>query len=172
MTGVQTCALPICDFEEENDFIIYYEFLEKIEEAESVDTQYFWHYIDKDLKDKLVEALINSINFLTTHEIIRRLSKFNSFSNEQIKGLATALLGNSQVHWVADDKDVKEFYELYLKDKSDLFNDDTWLEITEIIFDNEKNKKVDQEIDELFNLIEKKEKENKEFDPRDRKSVV
>jgi uncharacterized protein (TIGR02391 family) len=36
----------------ENDFVIYYDFLEKINDEGSLDTQYFWNYIDKDISNK------------------------------------------------------------------------------------------------------------------------
>lgn len=79
------------DFEEENDFIIYYEFLEKIEEAESIDMQYFWNYIDKDLKDRFLwdfidrkkDAVFNLTVFL--EEKIR--DKVKSETGDELSGV-------------------------------------------------------------------------------------
>jgi|GEM_PF-5331360 len=48
------------DFEEENDFIVYYEFLEKFKEQDAVDINYFWNYIHKDLKDKFSWEFLNN----------------------------------------------------------------------------------------------------------------
>src|SRR5258708_162364 len=77
-------------------------------------------------KDDLVSSLINSPSFLSTHNTISRLGKYNSFSDDQIKGLATALLENGQVGSIAKDKDVNEFYKKNLLEKSDSFEPDTW----------------------------------------------
>jgi predicted nucleic acid-binding protein len=87
-------------------------------------------------KNSLVEKLINSNNFMGTHEIIRMLSKYNSFSDDQIRGLSTALLGNLQVRSIIEDADVDTFYKENLINKSDIFNDAVWSEIESLIIVN------------------------------------
>lgn len=105
-------------------------------------------------KNSLVESLINARSFMTTHEVIRHLSKYNSFSDEQIKGLATALLGNSQVRSIIEDDDVASFYKENLTSKSDLFDDETWSEIESLIFVNPV--KVNEDVEEIIKNLDKK----------------
>lgn len=114
------------------------------------------------IKDDLIELLINSRSFVDTHEIIRRLSKYNSFSDEQIKGLSTALLGNNQVSWIIEDPDVSSFYKENLTHKSDLFDDDTWSEIESYIF--VKNVEINEEIKEIIDSLDES---KEEIDPDD-----
>lgn len=99
-------------------------------------------------KNSLIENLINSPSFMATHEVIRRLSKYNSFSDEQIKGLSTALLGNSQVRSIVEDEDVKIFYKNVLLAKSDIFDDITWNEIEALVFREAVN--IDQDVEDIL----------------------
>jgi predicted nucleic acid-binding protein len=107
-------------------------------------------------KNLLIENLINSHSFMTTHEVVRRLSKYNSFSDDQIKGITTALLGNSQVKSIIEDSDVKEFYTKNLSTRADLFDDETWSEIESLILVDtvEVNKEVEDIIKNLDEKVE------------------
>lgn len=105
-------------------------------------------------KNSLIGSLINSNSFMTTHEVIRRLSKYNSFSDEQIKGLSTALLGNSQVKSIIGDTDVKDFYKNNLGSRSDIFDDDTWSEIESLIIVDPVE--INEEIDNIIKTIDEK----------------
>jgi hypothetical protein len=61
-------------------------------------------------KDELVQRLKASDNFEETHEIISKLSAYDNFTLKQKRGLFWALVHNSQVGWIAEDDDVKEFF--------------------------------------------------------------
>lgn len=108
---------------------------------------------EEEEKNRLIESLINSGDFFTTHELIRRLGKFNSFTNDQIKGLSTALLGNSQVNWIIKDEDVKSFYSKNLADKADIFELETWSQISKMIF-GEDSIDTDKEIENILETAE------------------
>lgn len=58
----------------------------------------------------LVERLVDSPNFATTHLVIAELAKFESFTRNQIQRIFSALLSNKQVRWIATDDDVRQFY--------------------------------------------------------------
>ena len=61
-------------------------------------------------KDDLIAALSASHNFANTHAVIKQLSAFSDWSVQQKEDLFNAALNNSQVFWILDDQDVKEFY--------------------------------------------------------------
>ena len=113
-------------------------------------------------KNSLVESLINSGSFMSTHEIIRRLSIYSCFSIDQTKGLVTALLGNMQVRSIIEDDDVRNFYKNNLLNKSDIFDDETWSEIESLIIVDpvQVNKEVEDIIKSLDDKVE-------EIDPED-----
>ncbi len=112
-------------------------------------------------KNNLIDYLINSKSFWDTHEIIRKLSKLGSFSDEQTKALTTALLSNNQVNWISEDEDIKTFYDNLLSDKSNLFDESTWKEISDLIFDDEKD--LSNEIEEIFRTTDEIEKDDIPF---------
>jgi predicted nucleic acid-binding protein len=100
-------------------------------------------------KDDLINELNNSSNFSTTHTIISQLSKYDNFSDEQIKQLVVALQ-NSQVSWIIDDPDINQFYKKYLDGKSDIFETEEWDILQGIVNkDNEKDVSALEEIKEL-----------------------
>ena len=66
-------------------------------------------------KDDLVQSLLESPNYATTHVLIAKLSEYNEFTEKQLEGLVDALLLNGQVRRIAEDPDVKEFYESLYK---------------------------------------------------------
>ncbi len=103
-------------------------------------------------KDSLVQGLINSPNFLTTHDLVSKLSKYSSFNDSQIKGLANALLENSQVRWVINDQDTNSFYREHLLPKPELFDPETWAIIRATI--QKEGEETDVEL-EIKNLEEK-----------------
>lgn len=106
---------------------------------------------DKELKDFLIEKLDESRNFLNTHSAIDKLSRYDFFDDYQIKNLANALLTNSQISWIADDLDVKNFYKSILKDKLDIFDSDTRSRLESYIFPE--NNEVNKEIDDLIKNV-------------------
>jgi hypothetical protein len=117
-------------------------------------------------KDTLIQDLINSSNFLTTHGIISKLNKYGTFTDGQLGGLVTALLENEQVNWIASDQDVGEFYKRYLTDKSDKFDAETWGKIQTYIWPQKEDGNIKKELDELEAKSIALESEE-ELDPRD-----
>lgn len=63
----------------------------------------------------LIMSLESSGNFFTTHRLIEKLVKFQSWSDDEIEMLIDAALNNTQVHYIINDPDVKYFYKIILK---------------------------------------------------------
>ena len=87
--------------------ILFYRSLTSFFKEHKINIELRW----EEEKDQLIQELMESPNFSTTHEIIKRLSKFINFSEDQIKNIGKAVLLNSQVSCIAKDTDVKRFYE-------------------------------------------------------------
>lgn len=64
----------------------------------------------EDERDELVERLLHSGSFATTHHLMARLLQHRDFTAAQVAGLVDALANNSQVGFIYDDVDVYEFY--------------------------------------------------------------
>lgn len=116
-------------------------------------------------KDSLVQGLINSPNFLTTHDLISKLSKYSSFNDVQIKGLANALLENSQARWIISDQDINSFYKKHLLPKSELFDAETWAAIRLVIQKEEEETDIELEIKNLEEKNKPVEKTGLEYLP-------
>ena len=69
--------------------------------------------------DELIEQLLESPNFQTTHTIIARLQKNNYWTAHQVDELCRAVAENSQVGWLIGDIDVCSFYRGLLADITD-----------------------------------------------------
>ena len=65
-------------------------------------------------KQQLIERLSFSHNFISTHGIIAMLNKYTGWTEAQIEDICDAAENNSQVKWILDDEDVKEFYNAIL----------------------------------------------------------
>jgi len=76
-------------------------------------------------KDLLIKELTESMSFANTHNIISRLSKFSDFSRSQINDIVKAAVSNNQVYWIAQDSDIKTFFDSLLKDKENLVDSDS-----------------------------------------------
>ena len=74
---------------------------------------------EKDEWDKLIEQLLKSPNFQTTHSLIAKLQKNNCWAAHQIDELCRAVICNSQVGWVMSDSDVCSFYRSLLTNITD-----------------------------------------------------
>ena len=86
-------------------------------EYQKVDKEY---NEEESAKIDLMIDLENSGSFSRTHEIIKSLSAFKSWTNEQIEQLCTIATENSQIFYILKDEDVKRFYRMLLKNcKSD-----------------------------------------------------
>lgn len=60
-------------------------------------------------RDALI-ALENSYSFTNTHEIIKTLSRYNTWSPEELDLLFRIAVNNSQVRYIINDTDVRLFY--------------------------------------------------------------
>ena len=69
--------------------------------------------------DELIEQLLESSNFQTTHSLIAKLQKNSYWSAHQVDELCRAVIDNSQVGWLIGDLDVCSFYRGLLADISD-----------------------------------------------------
>ena len=67
-------------------------------------------------KTDLLIALENSRNFATTHSVIEKLKKVNSWSIDEKETLYGIAMNNSQVFYILGDFDVISFYKKLLKD--------------------------------------------------------
>ena len=61
-------------------------------------------------KIDLMIALENSGNFANTHTVIKELSRYKSWTEEELETLMGIAIDNSQVFCILNDSDVKEFY--------------------------------------------------------------
>lgn len=63
-------------------------------------------------KDSKIENLANSPNFAWTHRAVAALKEYdNDFSQEQLNAIVEAVISNSQISWIINDPDIREFIE-------------------------------------------------------------
>ena len=74
-------------------------------------------------KTDLLIALENSRSFARTHEIIGKLGRYNTWSQDEIELLCRIAVNNSQVRYIIQDSDVTLFYVRLLK-QTRRFNED------------------------------------------------
>ena len=98
-------------------------------------------------RSKAVERLVNSGSFKETHKSIEALMAFDDFSKSELLDLMKAYTENSQIAWIIDDVDVKEFAEKLLG-------------LAEAYFDDEDIRKS---ADKLQSLLGAKRDPQKEF---------
>ncbi len=94
-------------------------------------------------KELAISSLISSGKFQDTHLAIARLSKFTDFSDKQINEIVTAAVFNSQIYWIKDDPDVKEFLESVIRGK-ELIIDPTMLKIYNIKYKSKETETGEQ----------------------------
>lgn len=81
----------------------------------------------------LVQSLINSDSFATTHSMIDSLIGFTKyFSNKDIVSLIEAAVSNTQIKWIAEDNDVKNFFIPLYKAKSQIIPNEVRVEFNKI----------------------------------------
>lgn len=77
--------------------------------------------ISEDFKqDYLIAELEDSEKFKNTHDIIRQLKVFDSWSDLNIKKLCEIAITNFQVNAIFYDPDIIDFYRKILKNKENL----------------------------------------------------
>ncbi|MEX2804699.1 HAD family hydrolase [Streptococcus sp. H31] len=67
-------------------------------------------------KKELISELDDSTNFLQTHGIIKRLSKFDNWSDDEVETLLKIAIDNGQVGRILGDPDLTDFYTKILND--------------------------------------------------------
>lgn len=89
-----------------------------IMQLENTNAQFIEEYRNKYIqnskdyaKDKLIDSLENSSSFAMTHMIIAEIQQYNEWSEDQIVRLCRAGVYNSQIFWILNDRDVKNFYQ-------------------------------------------------------------
>ena len=75
---------------------------------------------DKRKKTDLLIGLENSSNFATTHYIIRKMKKVESWTEEEKETLLKIAVENSQVFSILGDWDLKTFYEDLISEMENL----------------------------------------------------
>jgi hypothetical protein len=120
--------------EKKGSKILFYRSLTSFFKEHKINIELRW----EEEKDQLIRELSESPNFSTTHEIIKRLSKFINFSEEQIRKIGTEALANSQVAWIAKDPDVKRFYEKHVLPHTSLFSEEERINLQTSFADTEK----------------------------------
>lgn len=100
-------------------------------------------------KDRLVGELRNSPNYSYTHSVIGQLCKYNIFTDDQLKGLATALMFNDQVRSIIGDEDVNAFYKENILYKSELFSLENWSIIKSLILGEENDQETEIDLKNL-----------------------
>lgn len=84
--------------------------------------------------NKLIEKLAASGSFAMTHVIISELSKQAQFSKVQAEELVNILDFNTQVGWIIEDLDVKEFYKSILEKHSEIVSASAKQTLTALLF--------------------------------------
>ena len=77
-----------------------------------------WVPEEDDEWDELINQLLSSRSYNTTHRLIAELSKNDYWTAFQIDNLCRAVLENSQVGWIIQDEDLHSFYMKLLADIS------------------------------------------------------
>ncbi len=118
-------------------------------------------------KNELIRDLINSSNFLTTHDIVSKLNKYNSFTDDQLRGLSTALNENSQVRWIIKDQDINDFYTETILNRGDLFDPIDWDKIKKAIQGEDDMLNSDSELADLESKLDEQKALDMEEDSED-----
>lgn len=80
-----------------------------------------------------IQALRESPNFETTHAAIGALDPSAEFSSPQCRTIAEALIENTQVKWIKDDPDVRDFYQNFLERHGEKLDADLREKVKEIV---------------------------------------
>lgn len=75
-------------------------------------------------KDTLVKDLQSSGSFSHSRHLLTRLSNFETFSSDQLNALVIACINNSQVFWIREDADIKQFLNQIIQPNRSKINED------------------------------------------------
>jgi len=81
-------------------------------------------------KDILIAKLVESGNFYNS---LHKLSKFDSFSTEQVNQYISASMNNSQILWISDDEDINEYLHNFAQNNKEKIEKDLLSEFYNII---------------------------------------
>lgn len=70
-------------------------------------------------KELLISQLESSPNFYTSRYTLKKLSKLDSFSSEQINQILSSSINNTQIHWISSDDDINEYLYNFVETYSD-----------------------------------------------------
>ena len=112
-TELDTLVKAIIDRTAANEKLesLHYRDAQEVLDAERNDTR----DITTQLQDDLITELRRSRGFAHTHSIIKDLSRYRQWTNEQKEKLFEAAVSNAQVSWILGDPDVREFYSSLFK---------------------------------------------------------
>ena len=60
-------------------------------------------------KQESIEKLVSSPNIATRHNALRSLTKIDDYTKIELQKLISAYKTNSQINWILDDDDVRQF---------------------------------------------------------------
>ncbi|MBN3906747.1 MAG: DUF4935 domain-containing protein [Nostoc sp. NMS1] len=84
-------------------------------------------------KDFLIQELANSSNFVETHEIVAKLSRYIDFTSAQLNRIVDAAVSNNQISWIIPDDDVNEFLTSVITGKEHCIDKNSLQELKELI---------------------------------------
>lgn len=84
-------------------------------------------------KGQLIEEFASSPSFAQTHLVTAKLSKFSDFSPVQLNEIVAAAATNSQVYWIASDRDVRRFLTKVVSGKEHLVDPDNLRRLQSIL---------------------------------------
>ncbi|MFA7681565.1 MAG: PIN domain-containing protein [Candidatus Peribacteraceae bacterium] len=82
-------------------------------------------------KNRLINNLLKSGSFRTTHHVISQLSKFRNFSDSEVNEIIRGSLENWEIRAVMTDEDVYDFLWKIVKDRKDVIEPDLLKEFIE-----------------------------------------
>lgn len=88
---------------------VYYRCKNEYQKAEKENNE------EENSKIDLIIDLENSGSFARTHDVIKKLSAYNAWTNDQIEQLCLIATENSQVYYILKDEDISKYYKKLLK---------------------------------------------------------
>lgn len=97
-------------------------------------------------KEMVVQQLVGSRSFATTHSAVAKLSGFENFSQSQVSEIIDAALTNNQVNWILGDNDVFEFITKFADEYRNKIDEEVYQRLIEEL---KKHKPAEDEDDDL-----------------------
>jgi hypothetical protein len=87
-------------------------------------------------KTLLLRELTDSWSFSQTHSVIAKLNKFSYFSKTQINQIVKAAIENTQISWIINDSDVKDFLSKAIKGREAEIDNENLIDLLEMLNTN------------------------------------